>query len=113
MNSIHQDISNLLEVLEKLISGYSVDKNLYYNLIHKIKFKLVLNDLVIITRISNEREIFCTNCQDFIDEDEKIVKYILFHKCNFCTEYCRQEYEDYSRKSWRLDKKEWKKNKNS
>jgi hypothetical protein len=85
------NINLLPSVLRDLIGEYNVE--------HRPKMRLVLNELL--------ESYTCMNCDsDFCDK--RYIKMILSNKFIFCSEWCMDEMENYIRKSycknrdWRL-----------
>ena len=90
------DLSLLPNEIKILIYEYNVD--------HRPKLKLVLNELVTECNIRSYIDNICLNCGDELSDGQLIRTYILWKKYTFCCLRCNFETDDAIRRSFRRRK---------
>ena len=91
LNTVQMDLLLLPKDIQNLICEFNVE--------HRPKMKLLLNELVIKyeERFANDK--YCINCNN--DAKEKYSTYIFWRKYNFCGEWCSDDTEYHIRKTLR------------
>lgn len=72
-----------------------------FNLEPKKQMETVFVNLLQKCKLMEESNQYCNNCEETLDENCNITKYILYRKHVFCSEYCLIDAEDDIRMSWR------------
>ena len=85
------DLLLLPNDIQKMICEFNVE--------HRPKMRVVMNELLIKCEERIENNNYCVNCGN--DAEEQYSNYIFWHKYTFCGEWCSYDTEHHIRKTLR------------
>ena len=91
LNILQMNLLLLPNDIQKLIGEFNVE--------HRPKMRVVMNELVIKYEDRIENDKYCVNCNGYVEEQYST--YIYWHKYNFCGEWCSYDREYHIRKTLR------------
>jgi len=91
INILQMDLLLLPNYIQNLIDEFNVE--------HRPKMRVVMNELLIKYEERIENDKYCVNCNGYAEEQYS--NYIFWHKYTFCGEWCSYDKEYHIRKTLR------------